>query len=92
MDTKATAQAGASSNLKERLSINLDDYPDSHLFDRPQAAQILGITEGTLSVWASVGRYNLKFTKIGRRAKYRAGDLREFIAKRTVTHTGQAPA
>lgn len=75
-----------------RVPVNLDALPDSHLLDDIQAAEALGISPGTLSVWRSVGRYNLKFTKIGRRVKYRVGDLREFIAKRTQTHTGQEVA
>lgn len=83
---------GAQPTLKERLPVNLDALPDSHLLDDIDAAAALGIAPGTLSVWRSVGRYNLKFSKIGRRVKYRVGDLREFIARRTATHTGQRGA
>lgn len=74
------------------VPVNLDALPDSHLLTPAEAASILGVTEGTLSVWRSVGRYNLEFTRIGRLPKYRAGALREFIKRRTATHTGQKPA
>lgn len=73
-----------------RAPIDLDALPDSHLLTPAEAASILGVTEGTLSVWRSVGRYNLEFTKIGRLPKYRAGALRDFIKRRSQTHTGQA--
>ncbi|MGZ8216899.1 helix-turn-helix domain-containing protein [Methylomagnum sp.] len=82
-------QPGAQPTLKDRLSINLDDYPDSHLFGDTEAAAVLDTAPGTLSVWRSTGRYNLPFVKIGRKVRYKAGDLRAFLAKRTATHTGQ---
>ncbi len=71
--------------------LNLDALPDSHLLNDIQAAEALGISPGTLSVWRSTGRYNLPYSKIGRRVKYKVGDLREFIQRRTQTHTGQMP-
>ena len=74
----------------QRDPINLDALPDSHLLDDTQAAEALGISAGTLSVWRSVGRYSLKYSKIGRRVKYRVGDIRAFIETRSKTHTGQA--
>ncbi len=81
----------AQSTITLHAPINLDALPDSHLLDDFLAAEALGISRGTLSVWRSVGRYNLPYTKIGRRVKYKAGDLREFIQRRTQTHTGQMP-
>ncbi len=72
--------------------INLDALPDSLLLDETQAANALGISPGTLSVWRSVGRYSLKFSKIGRLVRYRVGDLRAFIDSRTRTHTGEGAA
>ena len=64
----------------------------SYLLDDIQAAELLGISAGTLSVWRSVGRYALPYVKIGRRVKYKAGDLRDFIERRTRLHTGQGAA
>lgn len=72
-----------------RPPVNLDALPDSHLLDDIDAGAVLDASPGTLSVWRSTGRYNLPFVKIGRKVRYRAGDLRAFLAKRTATHTGQ---
>lgn len=90
MNNNALPRSDAQSTLKKRLSINLDALPDSHLLDDIDAAAVLNVSPGTLSVWRSTGRYNLPFVRIGRKIRYRAGDLRAFIAKRTQTHTGQA--
>lgn len=49
------------------------------LLSRDEAAQFLGVSKGTLEVWASTKRYDLPFIKIGRLAKYRMQDLLEFI-------------
>jgi len=58
----------------------------SPLLTRKEAAGYLGVQTRTLDVWASTRRYNLKFIKVGRLAKYRKEDLDEFISSRTV-HT-----
>lgn len=55
---------------------------------RKEAAAYLGLTLGTLEIWASTGRYNLPFVKVGRRVFYRKSDLDAFIEQRTVTNTG----
>jgi hypothetical protein len=57
----------------------------SPLVDEKRAAEILGITPGTLSVWRCVRRYSLPYTKIGRAVRYRIEDLEQFIRSRTVT-------
>lgn len=67
--------------------IDLTALPPAHLLDDKEAAAALDTTTGTLSVWRSTGRYNLKFIRIGRRVKYRVGDLLEFIERRTSTST-----
>lgn len=58
--------------------------PQSGLLSRQEAARYLGVTEHTLDVWASLGRYDLPYVKIGRLAKYRRVDLDQFISKRVV--------
>lgn len=78
------------SKIKPGVSIDLGALPKSTLLDESDAANALDVSAGTLSVWRSTGRYNLPFVKIGRRVKYRAADLLEFIERRTKTHTGQA--
>jgi excisionase family DNA binding protein len=55
---------------------------ESDLMSRREAAAYLGIAEMTLAIWHSTGRYNLKFYKIGRLAKYKRSDLDAFIASR----------
>ena len=56
----------------------------SPLVDEKVAAEILGITPGTLSVWRCVRRYPLPFVKIGKAVRYRMADLEQFIESRTV--------
>ncbi len=56
----------------------------SPLLTRKQAAEYLGLEPRTLDVWACTKRYNLKFIKVGRLAKYRKEDLDDFLARRTV--------
>lgn len=57
------------------------------LLTREQAAEFLGVTSGTLAVWASVGRYGLKFKKVGRSVRYKLSDLQEWLDSRTRTAT-----
>ncbi|MBA2654418.1 MAG: helix-turn-helix domain-containing protein [Gammaproteobacteria bacterium] len=52
-----------------------------------EAAHILGISAGTLEVWRSTGRYDLRYIKVGRRVMYRAQDVQAFIEKRSMSHT-----
>lgn len=53
------------------------------LLDEQAAAALLTVAPGTLSVWRSVGRYNLPFIKIGRKVRYRRADLIAWLEKRT---------
>lgn len=52
------------------------------LIDPKPAADLLGIAEGTLSVWRSTGRYNLPFIKVGRKVKYSRKALEAWLAGR----------
>ena len=60
----------------------------SPLLTRKQAAEYLGVETATLHNWACTKRYNLKFIKVGRLAKYRIQDLDDFLALRTVNMQG----
>jgi hypothetical protein len=71
-------------------SIILDDLADGELLTDQQAASILKTQTSTLSVWRTTGRYALPYVKIGRHVRYKAGDLKTFINRRTVSHTGEA--
>jgi hypothetical protein len=59
------------------------------LVDERQAAHVLGVSPNTLSVWRSLGRYNIPFIKSGRLVRYRVDDLAKFLARRTMAHTGK---
>lgn len=53
------------------------------LLDQKQAAVILQVTPGTLSVWRSSGRYSIPFIKVGRNVRYRLRDLEAWLDSRT---------
>lgn len=57
------------------------------LLSRQQAAEFLGVTKGTLEVWACTKRYNLPYVKVGKLVKYRQSDLIKFLDGRTVYQT-----
>ena len=54
----------------------------SELMSRKEAAAYLGVSEITLAIWKSTGRYALRCYKIGRLAKYKRSELDAFIASR----------
>ena len=56
----------------------------ARLVDEKIAAEILGVTAGTLSVWRCTRRYPLPYKKIGRAVRYDVADLERFIERRTV--------
>jgi excisionase family DNA binding protein len=56
------------------------------LMTRQEAADYLQVDVGTLEVWASTGRYNIPFYKVGRCARYKQEDLDRFIEDRKVTN------
>lgn len=58
----------------------MEDYK---LVTREEAAKFLGVSKGTLEVWACHKRYDIPVIKIGRLAKYRMSDLIAFIERRT---------
>ena len=55
-------------------------------FTRKEASEYLGVADGTLAVWASTGRYDLPFVKIGSRVLYFERDLNSFIERNMVTN------
>lgn len=54
-----------------------------------EAADILGVSTGTLDVWRSTGRYKLPFVRVGKLIRYNRSDLNTFIHQRTKNHTGE---
>lgn len=61
--------------------------PHNTLLTRKEASEILRLKEQTLAVWASTGRYDLKFIKSGRKVFYTLADINEFLSKNTRSHT-----
>lgn len=51
------------------------------LWTREQAAKYLNYSPGTLAVWDSTKRYDLKPMKIGRSVRYSPRYIREFAAR-----------
>jgi len=56
----------------------------SPLLDEKQAAEILNVTPGTLSVWRCTRRYPIPYVKVGRAVRYRLSDLETYMQSRTV--------
>lgn len=56
-----------------------------NLVDEREAAEMLGVSPGTLSVWRSTGRYALPFIKVGRNVRYRKSDLDAWLEAQTRT-------
>ena len=54
------------------------------LLSSTQAAEYLGVREGTLCVWRSVKRYEIAFIKVGRLVRYRKSALDAFLDRRTI--------
>ena len=55
------------------------------LVDERKAAEVLGLSPGTLSVWRSTGRYQIPFVKVGHLVRYRVADLDAWLESRTRT-------
>ena len=53
------------------------------LVTEQEAADLLKIAPGTLSVWRSTGRYSIPFIKVGRRIRYRKSALEAWLESRT---------
>ena len=57
------------------------------LLTTEQTADLIHVVPGTLSVWRSEGRYNLKYIKIGRKVFYDESDIQDFLEQRKRTQT-----
>lgn len=57
----------------------------SDLIDEKQAAEVLSVEPGTLSVWRSTGRYKIPFIKVGRNVRYSRKALEAWLESRTRT-------
>lgn len=52
----------------------------SPLLTPMQAAEQLGVTPHTLSVWRCTNRYPLRYVRVGRLIRYRQDDIEAFIS------------
>jgi hypothetical protein len=59
----------------------------SELVTPIQVSRSINVTEGTLQVWRSTGRYDLPYIKIGGKVMYRVSDVNKFIESRIYSHT-----
>jgi excisionase family DNA binding protein len=57
---------------------------EKELLSRREAAEFLGLAEQTLAGWASNGKYNLPFVKVGPTVRYRLSDLRRWCEQHLV--------
>jgi len=57
---------------------------NSPLLTAKQAADLLGVTEGTLSVWRCTRRYAIPYVKVGRCVRYERAALEEYLRQQTV--------
>lgn len=55
------------------------------LFTRAEAAERLGVTVACLDAWAHRGTSDLPYVKVGGRARYRNGDIEEYLRRHTRT-------
>ncbi len=63
---------------------------NTDLVDEREAAEILDMAPGTLSVWRSTGRYGIPFIKVGRKVRYSRTALSAWLESRTRTNGATA--
>lgn len=56
----------------------------TNFINRKEAAEYIGVTEGTLANWDCTKRYEIPKYKIGRLVKYRKADLDKWLETRKV--------
>ena len=56
----------------------------SRLLTEGEAAELLGVTPQTLSIWRCTRRYSLAWIKCGRLVRYKLKDIEKFIESRRV--------
>jgi hypothetical protein len=64
----------------------------SLLLSTEHAAQHIGITPHTLTVWRCTKRQNIPYIKVGRLVKYRLADLEVWLETRMISNATQSEA
>ena len=59
------------------------DLFENELVNEKEAASILDLAPGTLSVWRCTKRYKIPFIKVGRLVRYRRSELDTWLESRT---------
>ena len=60
--------------------------PDAtKLLNTAAAAELLGVTPGTLEVWRSTKRYAIPYIRVGRLIRYQRAALDAWLLSRTIT-------
>ena len=58
-------------------------FTEKDLINERAAAEFLGVSPGTLSVWRSTGRWAIPFIKVGGSVRYKRIDLERWLESRT---------
>lgn len=77
MENTARKGATAAPGLRGILGVSSD------LLTESEAAELLRISPGTLSVWRSTGRHDLPFVKVGGAVRYSRMALEAWLQART---------
>jgi excisionase family DNA binding protein len=51
----------------------------NELLTTAQVAEILGLSEGTLTTWRCTKRYDVPYLKLGRHVRYKRGDVETWV-------------
>lgn len=71
-------------SLQSASAMYLFNPTDDPLLTAEQAAEYIGVTRATLSVWRCTKRYNLAYIKVGRLVRYRKSGCDAFLQSRTI--------
>lgn len=55
---------------------------NTDLMNSVEVSKSINVSEGTLAVWRSTGRYTLPYIKVGRLVRYRRADIEAWLDRR----------
>lgn len=65
----------------------MSNFNSEALLTREQAAAYLNIAPKTLANWASNGKVQIPYSKLGKLVRYRVADLDAFLESQKMLHT-----